>query len=196
MSDILNLNNKQGMITYFDNLQDNILATETALNILLSDYVYGGFDNFTTKNTLNDMNQKEIYWFILEKAVEIVNQGSIYAKWLIGKELIHHNGFLSQDKALGRFLIEFSAHEGLPVACDYMAEQYHHLNFGDRDIVLYWQNRSQSNEIVNKIGTPLSLYIHADDRETFDGSLWKTIRLKSKEMGEWDGFTDLLKPMT
>lgn len=195
MTDKLNLKNKQGMLAYFNDVKNDMNATETALKILMSDYVYGGFDNFIKKSTLDDMSQKEIYWFILEKAVDIVNQGSIYGKWLIGKELIHSEGFLSQDKALGRFLIEFSAHEGLPEACDYMAEKYHHLNFGDRDIVIYWQNRSQNNETINKIGIPLPIDINSNNSETFDGSLWRTIRLKSEPIGEWDGFSDLIKPI-
>lgn len=189
------LKSKADVLHTFQSLEDNIVATENIIGGLLAYYVYGGFDNFRAKKTLGDMTQKDIYWLALEKAVEMVNKGGIRSKWLIGKELIQHNGFLSQDKALGRFLIEFSAHEGCPDACDYMAEQYHHLNFGDKDVVIYWQNRGSSNEAVGKVGTPLPLYIDADNSETLDGSVWRTIRLRSELSGEWEGYADLPKPI-
>lgn len=190
------LKNKTDVLNAFKALHDEPRAIESILEQLLSYYVYGGFDNFRAKKTLTDMTQKEIYWLVLEKAVEMVNQGGIYSKWLIGKELIHTEGFVTCDKALGRFLIEFAAHEGLPDACDYMAEQYHHLNYGDRDIVIYWQKRAQNNELVdNPIGTPLPLYINADSNETFDGSVWRTIRLRTEMHSDWEGYTDLPKPI-
>ncbi|MDO4896107.1 MAG: hypothetical protein Q3971_01985 [Moraxella sp.] len=180
MADKLNLGNQKNLIARFDSLKDDIFATETILCLLMDYYVYGGFDNFRAKNTLSDMSQKDIYWFALEKAVKIVNQGSIYGKWLIGKELVQYHGFLSQDKALGHFLIEFAAHEGCSDACDYMAQQYHHYGMENKHIVIYWQNRGNDGRAVNKIGKPLPLYIDADDSETLDGSVWKTICLRSE----------------
>lgn len=174
------LKNKADILNAFDALHDDVFTVELILGNLFATYVYGGFDNFRAKNTLSDMSQKDIYWFALEKAVEIVNQGSIYGKWLIGKELVQYHGFLSQDKALGHFLIEFAAHEGCSDACDYMAQQYHHYGVANKNIVIYWQNRGNDGRAVNKIGKPLPLYIDADDSETLDGSVWKTICLRSE----------------
>lgn len=173
------LKNKADILNAFDALHDDVFTVELILGNLFATYVYGGFDNALPKNTLSDMSQKEIYWLVLEQAVKIVNQGSIYGKWLIGKELIHSQGFVITDKALGRFLIEFAAHEGCSDACDYMAWQYHHYGVANKNIVMYWQNRGNDGRAVNKIGKPLPLYIENND-ETLDGSLRKIFCLRSE----------------
>lgn len=193
MIDEMNFKNKQGLIEQIDAIKDELYVCEISLELVLNHYVYGGFNNTNRKSTLPDMSQQEIYWFVLEKLVAMVNQGSIHAKWLIGRELMQGWGFVMPDKALGRFLVAFAAHEGCFDACHDMARQYHHLNYGDRDIVIYWQHRADSDEAVGAVGEPLPLFIKNDDAP--DGSLRRSVHLSCELSGEWDGYADLPKPI-
>lgn len=131
-----------------------IFASENLIDLLISSYILGD-------KQINGVTKSYIFLETINLICEQIRQGAIHSKWVLGNQLILNTQYLPSDKVISKFLIELSAFENEPNACEYMADKY--LEFGEKDIANFWLEKSQIG-FVGKTGASLNIYFNSDDK--------------------------------